>query len=167
MPKQIDIKSDGTPVVTGIVNAALSLTSSEEPGKVKIDADTGVMSVNNSYSTTEQMTGQQWIDGKPIYRRVFTGNVTGAKDTRIGVALFPAGIVDALVDFGGSTQLGGTAAWYSVPMYSLSSPDKAWSSHLSQGSDGSVFFYTLSGADVDRTGTTSNAYRVWVEYTKA
>ena len=27
----------------------------------------------NSYSTTEMLTGGKWIDGKPIYRRVFTG----------------------------------------------------------------------------------------------
>ena len=28
---------------------------------------------NNSYSTTEEKTGGTWIDGKPIYRKVFTG----------------------------------------------------------------------------------------------
>ena len=27
-----------------------------------------------SYSTTEQLTGGVWIDGKPIYRKVFSGN---------------------------------------------------------------------------------------------
>lgn len=34
-----------------------------------------------SYSTTEQKTGGTWIDGKPIYRKVFTGSVTGATTT--------------------------------------------------------------------------------------
>ena len=29
---------------------------------------------NNSYSTTEQLTGGTWINGKPIYRKVFTGS---------------------------------------------------------------------------------------------
>ena len=28
------------------------------------------------YSTTEQLTSDTWIDGKPIYRRVFTINTT-------------------------------------------------------------------------------------------
>lgn len=30
---------------------------------------------NNSYSTEEHPTGAKWIDGKPIYRRVYTGTV--------------------------------------------------------------------------------------------
>lgn len=29
-----------------------------------------------SYFTTEQPTGGVWIDGKPIYRKVYTGNIT-------------------------------------------------------------------------------------------
>ena len=29
-----------------------------------------------SYSTTEQKTGGYWIDGKPIYRKTFTGTTT-------------------------------------------------------------------------------------------
>lgn len=29
---------------------------------------------NNSYSTTEALTGETWIDGKPIYRKVITGD---------------------------------------------------------------------------------------------
>ena len=28
---------------------------------------------NQSYSTSEQLTGGTWIDGKPIYRKVITG----------------------------------------------------------------------------------------------
>ena len=33
-----------------------------------------MQSLNNpNYSTTEQKTGGTWIDGKPIYRKVFTG----------------------------------------------------------------------------------------------
>lgn len=30
----------------------------------------------NSYSTTEVKTGDTWIDGKPIYRKVVTGNIS-------------------------------------------------------------------------------------------
>ena len=43
------------------------------------DEDTFLVTVKNfveeknSYSTTEMLTGGKWIDGKPIYRRVFTG----------------------------------------------------------------------------------------------
>ena len=36
-----------------------------------------------SYSTTEQLTGGKWIDGKPIYRKMYTGRITsfGANTT--------------------------------------------------------------------------------------
>lgn len=43
------------------------------------DEDTFLVTVKNfveeknSYSTTEMLTGGKWIDGKPIYRKVFTG----------------------------------------------------------------------------------------------
>jgi hypothetical protein len=47
MPKQIDIKPDGTPVVSGLVSAPFTLASSDDAGKVKIDPATGVMSVND------------------------------------------------------------------------------------------------------------------------
>lgn len=36
----------------------------------------GYTSVGNDYSTTEINTGQTWIDGKPIYRKVFTFNTS-------------------------------------------------------------------------------------------
>ena len=36
-----------------------------------------------SYSTTEQKTGGVWIDGKPIYRKVFT--VTNTSSTQITI----------------------------------------------------------------------------------
>ena len=36
----------------------------------------GTTGVNNSYSTTETLTGGTWIDGKPIYRRVITTEIT-------------------------------------------------------------------------------------------
>ena len=35
----------------------------------------------NSYSTDEIKTGGTWIDGKPIYRKVFTGNISSTSDS--------------------------------------------------------------------------------------
>lgn len=46
------------------------------------DIPTGWEQVND-YSTTEMKTGKKWIDGKDIYRRVFTGNA-GSTDTSFG-----------------------------------------------------------------------------------
>lgn len=41
-----------------------------------------VQALNNpNYSTTEQKTGGTWIDGKPIYRKVFTGLNYGGGST--------------------------------------------------------------------------------------
>ena len=37
-----------------------------------------------SYSTTEQATGGKWIDGKPIYRKVFTVTNTSSAEITIG-----------------------------------------------------------------------------------
>ena len=37
-----------------------------------------------SYSTTEQATGGTWIDGKPIYRKVFTVTNTSSAEITIG-----------------------------------------------------------------------------------
>ena len=38
---------------------------------------------DNKYKTTEQDTGQKWIDGRPIYRKVVRGtvNMTGGFNT--------------------------------------------------------------------------------------
>lgn len=44
---------------------------------------------NNTYSTSETNTGQTWIDGKPIYRKVFN---TGAITTTNAFVEFNSGI---------------------------------------------------------------------------
>jgi hypothetical protein len=49
MPKQIDIKNDGTPILSSFVDSFHSLASSSDPGKVSIDPSTGIMSVNGFF----------------------------------------------------------------------------------------------------------------------
>jgi hypothetical protein len=87
MPKQIDIKPDGTPVVSGIVSAPFTLASSDDAGKVKIDPATGVMSVNpDLYSVSAVLTNEKWINGAWIYRvsGIYTRSAGGfAGDTFI------------------------------------------------------------------------------------
>jgi hypothetical protein len=58
MARQLEIQSNGEAVV--------SATSAGKGGVVK-----------DQYTTTEQFTGKYWIDGKPIYRRVFDGTYWG------------------------------------------------------------------------------------------
>lgn len=38
-----------------------------------------------TYSTTEQWTGEYWVDGKKIYRRVLTGNGNGSTQVNVSV----------------------------------------------------------------------------------
>lgn len=41
----------------------------------------GAYKANAVYSATETPTGSLWVDGRPIYRKVLTGNVTLAAGT--------------------------------------------------------------------------------------
>lgn len=65
---------------------------------------------DNKYSTTEQDTGQKWIDGRPIYRKVVRGtvNMTGGFNT----SKLPHGIQGLtnkweLIKYYGNMRLGG------------------------------------------------------------
>lgn len=51
-------------------------------GGLKVDG--GIDGVGITYSTDEQLTGDTWIDGKPIYRRVLTASITGNGSKVIG-----------------------------------------------------------------------------------
>lgn len=67
----------------------LPIASSEKLGGVKVGAGlsidaNGVLSAPVlNYSTTEQATGQKWIDGKEIYFRVFAFDNTSAATVTI------------------------------------------------------------------------------------
>lgn len=65
---------------------------------------------DNKYKTTEQDTGQKWIDGRPIYRKVVRGtvNLTGSRPV-----LLPHGIQGLtkkweIIRYYGSMRLGGS-----------------------------------------------------------
>jgi hypothetical protein len=165
MPKQIDILNDGRSVVTGVVDALHSLASSNDPGKVKIDPDTGTMTVNNSYSTSEQATGETWIDGKPIYRRVFTGTITAAVNE-----LVTTNLIDGTANIKMLVAVGGE-----IQHYSDDNAGFAVGNPIITGSDS----YPKLGSSILRTNTnglnlysrsawarSDDPYIVWVEYTK-
>jgi hypothetical protein len=161
MPKQIDVQSDGTPVVTGLVNAALSLVSSDKPGEVKIDADTGVMSVNNSYGTNEQATGETWIDGKPIYRKALVGNIVESADATHYLTISTG--VDVLVNYGGCWQPG-SALIMSVNHTAATGSRLSGFIIENPGTTDDLQFFSVTEAA--RSGTSNNAYKIWAEYTK-
>ena len=60
---------------------------------------TGKVRDRSQYSTTEQVTGEYWIDGKPIYRKVFVDTVptTAGTSTRISIGAS----VDKAINIGG------------------------------------------------------------------
>jgi hypothetical protein len=147
--------TSGTPTW---VNTGATVTSSNDDGKVKILEDT-TMKVNKSYSTAEVNTGATWTDGKPIYRRVFEGNIVAAASTSINTNIFTSAtpIFDALVAYGGY-WLPGSASRTAVSYVS------EYSSSGMFLTDTTVIF--VSKASNARAGNTNNAYKIWVEYTK-
>jgi hypothetical protein len=114
-----------------------------------------------SYSTTEVATGETWIDGKPIYRRVFSGGVSAAANTPSYITLAIGGF-DNLVASGG---------WIN---YSTGSSDKfSINGTIDDGStigSSNVYIHTnnllmFSKCNVART-TANHHFQFWAEYTK-
>ena len=64
----------------------------------------------NKYTTTEQNTGQKWIDGRPIYRKVVRGtvNMTGNSTSKLAHGI--QGLTNSweLIGYYGNMRLGGT-----------------------------------------------------------
>lgn len=52
----------------------------------------------NTYSTTETNTGKTWINGKPIYRIMFTGTISSGDYRTIGSITN----LDKIINFGGT-----------------------------------------------------------------
>jgi len=116
------------------------------------------------YSTTEQATGDTWIDGKPIYRRAFTGTITVVLNTRYDVSLVSSG-VDKIIGNGGCWSYNGTNEYISSEYTSSNTVGSASNTmsyaagFFKQGNG--VVFSSLSGQN-----RTNAPYYLWVEYTK-
>ncbi|MDR2889829.1 MAG: hypothetical protein LBV33_08355 [Lachnospiraceae bacterium] len=59
-----------------------------------------------TYSTTEVLTGDTWIDGKPIYAQVFTGSITAAANTRSIQTIATISGIDKILECGGWMNIG-------------------------------------------------------------
>lgn len=55
------------------------------------------------YSTTEQVVGT-WIDGKPIYRKVFTGNMTNTTNEWVNLEKCNLNNVENIIDISGTIK---------------------------------------------------------------
>jgi hypothetical protein len=75
------------------------------------------------YSLPEILTGKKWIDGKPIYRRVFSGNIEASANSYVYTELisstsFAAG---SLINSGGWWQQGDVSVKRSINTVDFSS----------------------------------------------
>lgn len=73
----------------------------------------------NNYSTTEQATGQNWIDGKPIYFKVLHFEEETEQTRKTYTTEISALSIDALIDLKAIVKLGaaGNGDWYTSPFF--------------------------------------------------
>lgn len=64
----------------------------------------------NSYSTTEQVIGT-WIDGKPLYRKVFTGTKTSGTPLQFSITNF-----NQLINAFGYITVNDNGTYYTYPI---------------------------------------------------
>jgi hypothetical protein len=112
---------------------------------------TNIVISGASYSTAEQATGEGWLDGKPVYRKVFEGGITASANAESSVVLFSG--ISSFIKGGGVWKQGDGDVGYDIV-----------------GSGASKFWITTSNELVLQTrssnGRANAPYKVWVEYTK-
>lgn len=97
--------ADGTGVNDGAIVGSKLKNSTVTADKIDFTTMPG-----NKYTSTEQDTGQKWIDGRPIYRKVVRGavNMTGGYNTS-NLPHGITGLTDAweLISWSGNMRLSG------------------------------------------------------------
>ena len=97
----LTVEEDGTlnaPTPYTLPTAAADTLGGIKVGsRLSIDGDTGVLSADSQivdYSTTEQATGQKWIDGKDIYSKVISlGNLPNTTEKRVSAGISGASVI--------------------------------------------------------------------------
>ena len=130
------------------------------------------------YSTEETRIGT-WIDGKPLYRRVITGNLPNSLNVSSGgqhnlISAVPpqvTGVMDTVVSLAGRIQHGDLTRWYSFPYTSVTSSNTvAIDIMLTNGMNTSNEHRIYIGYACTVAGVlnyyTNDAYFIIVEYTK-
>jgi hypothetical protein len=118
----------------------------------------GKLSAVIKYGEEETDTGKEWIDGKPIYRRAFTGNASTANN--ISITLTTG--VGFIVACGGGWQPGYSSGDY-VCLTAPGNNQISCTGGLYLKGNGTVVFYSSSATSRENV---YNAYGIWVEYTK-
>ena len=96
--------------------SATSLTNADEVPIVQTGttkkATVGLLQQNANYSTTEQVIGT-WIDGKPLYRKIYTGTfptvtTDGTQQTKT-IDITGLSVNSMIIDWAGTYSPDGTA----------------------------------------------------------
>lgn len=106
------------------------------------------------YSLTEQDTGLKWVDGKPIYRRTFTGTITQAAASR------NATLLDSTQTFSAVISITGTVHTGIYPMVAGTYDTQGWSAALINAAK------RLELVSQSPNARSAAPYSVCVEYTK-
>ncbi len=118
-----------------------------------VSNEADIQQEGDRYSTDEVDTGKVWIDGKKIYRKVYTGTKVAGTDL-----VFPnPPDIDAIIQYSGTVTGGSTTNTYPIPQY--------------QATDYFVFIFRNTNGITVRSGTGSGNYyngmvKLIVEYTK-
>ncbi|MDR2592992.1 MAG: hypothetical protein LBC59_09385 [Chitinispirillales bacterium] len=119
-------------------------------------------SIDETYSTTEVDTGKKWVDGKAIFRRVFTGTITEAATAQNDTTLSNPSIIETITDCGGCWSYSGNArALMPLGQY-YDNVGSVRSSSLRLSSSTSDITLTTKTYST----RTDAPFNVWVEYTK-
>lgn len=130
----------------------------------------GQLIENTDYSTGEVKTGARWIDGKPIYRRVFQGTLTTYNDQtnrRSFGGTFLTNVDSVIQAYGFYHSVGGTE-----DHFNRSIPGSTMGVNLTTQFDAMFLLNSTAhtlGAIIQSDkvlGVTALAYTYWVEYTK-
>jgi hypothetical protein len=115
-----------------------------------------------SYSQSEVATGETWIDGKPIYRRVFEGTLSLPSIYSGGTAYLMEGVSE-IVNCGGWLRMSASGDRYGLGQR-LNNDDTNIQSalYIPNGTSNLNMWFRSS---IDLTPE-NHGYRIWAEYTK-
>jgi hypothetical protein len=116
----------------------------------------------DTYSTTEVDTGKKWIDGKAIYKIVFSGNITCAANVSSTEIIVSSGI-DKLINYSVFLQNGSSSSFFSMDG-NYSAGTLTVSGKIFCSGDNKIQMYTFSA--FARDGMVNSGYYGFVEYTK-
>ena len=154
----------GAPTIPTVYNGTLTLqqngtTLDTFTANSSTNKTVNITTSNDTYSTTEVDTGKEWIDGKPIYRKVYTGTWSATGNVSVTVA------TDSTVE-----NIIATGGWFDDNTAKIAFGQRHWMSNT--GSDSTSFAMIAPAGLVIRlvNGSgilTDRPYQIWVEYTKS